>query len=472
MNTAQYRLAKYYLDRLLAADTAFRRGQASSADSARLLNQDWAQIAHWQAWAAANSAHQVAARLCAAYPQAGAEILITRQTPQERIAWLEAGLAAARATGDARAEAVCLFRMAWAIHKQATLERAEQVVREALAQAEAVGDALLTGQSLHLLGEITVRRGDFVQAELMHERSLDLLQSVDAQAALADVYFSLSENAYFRGEYARARDYTLHCYRIHTALGLNPAMNNNLNCLGIFTAEAGDLDAGETYLRQSIALCRQSGAQSTLAHGLKSLAGFMILRNAFAQARIYADESLQIAQAIGEDWLIPDILIFQGRIHMRTGDLVAAQRDTAMAVTIARETGYRLTLVEALINLADVQIAANQLEQAHAALREGLTGAIQTGTVIHILYGVFVAAKVWHTRGFARRAAEWVGLLQRCPGVEYAVRSELPGLCAQLRGQLGAQPYAAAIERGGALRLHEEVASLQAELAIASRFEL
>ncbi len=83
-----YRLAKYYLGRLRAADLAYRRGHTNAGESLSLLNQDWAQIAQWQSWAASQKLKPEIAQLCAAFPQAGAEVLITRQTPQERIHWL------------------------------------------------------------------------------------------------------------------------------------------------------------------------------------------------------------------------------------------------------------------------------------------------------------------------------------------------------------------------------------------------
>lgn len=456
LDAPRYRLAKYYLGRLRTADTSYRRGQASSSDSLTLLSQDWAQIAQWQAWAAAcTTQDQEVARLCAAYPQAGADVLITRQTPQERIRWLEDGLRAARAIGDLHAEAACLFRMAWAIHKQALLEAAEQTAQAALACAEALHHTMLIGQCLHLLGEIAVRRGHFEQAEQLHLRSLKLLQALDAQATLADIYFSLSENAYYQGDFAQARDYAHQCYQIHMALGLNPATNNNLTCLGIFSAEAGDLDGGEAYVRQSIELCQRSGAQNTLAHALKSLAGFMIIRHNWQQARSHIDESLQIAQSIGEAWLIPDILIFSGRIYARTGNHTAAQRDASQALRIARETGYQLTLVEALINMADVLLADKQIEQAQVALNEGLSLALHNQVPVPMLYGLFVAAQIGLLTGHAETAAKYVGLLLQHPGTECAVRRELPTLCAQIEAQLGSQALAQVLEHGRGIRLED-----------------
>src|SRR5581483_6473380 len=145
---------------------------------------------HWQAWAAAQSPRdQQAAQLCAGYAQEGADILPTRQPPHERVAWLEAGLAAARAIGDARAMAACLLGLAWAIYKT-EMDRAEDVARQALAQSKLIRDTLLIGQSLHLLGEIAMRRAALDDAERLFLKSVALLQSIDALAPLADVCFS------------------------------------------------------------------------------------------------------------------------------------------------------------------------------------------------------------------------------------------------------------------------------------------
>ena len=169
----------------------------------------------------------------------------------------------------------------------------------------------------------------------------------------------------------------------------------------------------------------------------------------------YIDESLQIAQSIGEAWLIPDILIFSGRIYARTGDHTAAQRDASQALSIARETGYQLTLVEALVNMADVLLTDEQIEQAQAHLQEGLSLALHSQVPVPMLYGLFVAARIWLLTGHAERAAHYVGLLLQHPGTECAVRSELPGLCAQLEAQLGAQALAQAIEHGRAMKLED-----------------
>src|SRR5699024_6568028 len=159
--------------------------------------------------------------------------------------------------------------------KQMHLDEAECVAREALALVDDLRDTYLTGQITHLLGEIMLRRGAMDDAEQLHVRSIALLEAAEAHSALAEVYFSLSEIPYIRGEFERARDYALRCHRLYLEHGLNQTSNNSLAWLGVLTVESDELEEGERYVRQSIAMCRAMGAQSTLAHALYILSGLM-----------------------------------------------------------------------------------------------------------------------------------------------------------------------------------------------------
>ena len=350
VQTIRQRLARHYLNELQVASAAFGSGHDHSAYGLARFDREWPQIKHWQSWSAAHSEQDLeAAGLCAHFPPAGAELLALRQTPQERIAWLTAGRQAARAIGDRASEAACLLLMAWALHKQADIDEANAMGLEALALAQAIGDRLVTGRSLHLLGEIAVRRGQFEEAQRLHTRGLDLLRAAGDQAHLAEVYFSLSELAYLQGDFAAARVFAEQSHALYVALGLSPTTNNNLTWLGLTTAETGDLAGGERYIRQSIALCRATGAQSTLAHGLYILSSVMRLQEDYPQAQVLIAESLQIAQTIDEEWLIPYILLQRADLLGLLGDPLGAERDIDQAVDMVRASGYRLALSTALI---------------------------------------------------------------------------------------------------------------------------
>jgi len=219
------------------------------------------------------------------------------------------------------------------------------------------------------------------------------------------------------------------------------------------TIEAGDFDGGEQYVRQSEALCRAGGARSTLAHTLSALCELMIIRKDAAQARAYAQEALKIAQDIDEAWLIPFLLVHSGAIHALTGNYEAAQRDTSQALKLVRASGNRSAQIYVLMHLAEFQIAGGALEAASAALSESMRAAVQANNNRDIVYGVFVALKLWRRRGDALRAAEWAELLLNSRGVDYALRRDLSALRAELMGMLGADTFAAAAERGKKLEL-------------------
>ncbi|MGH2523779.1 MAG: NB-ARC domain-containing protein, partial [Anaerolineales bacterium] len=106
---AQQRYAEYYWVVLNAADELFLKGGEHVGRGLALFDLEWANIQAGQAWAAANPRrNDAAARLCSAYPDAGAYVLDLRLHPREKIHWLEAALASARHMGDRSMEGMHL----------------------------------------------------------------------------------------------------------------------------------------------------------------------------------------------------------------------------------------------------------------------------------------------------------------------------------------------------------------------------
>src|ERR1700694_2114717 len=102
LREAHFRWARHYLDVLGQPAALYQRGGDSARSSVEQFDREWPQIRARQAWAAANAeAWQAAAELCAVYGTSGssgtgAPLRDLRQSPLERIAWLEAGVGAAR----------------------------------------------------------------------------------------------------------------------------------------------------------------------------------------------------------------------------------------------------------------------------------------------------------------------------------------------------------------------------------------
>jgi len=104
------------------------------------------------------------------------------------------------------------------------------------------------------------------------------------------------------------------------------------------------------------------------------------------------------------------------------------------------------------------------LPAGSTALYAGFEIAIQARNHRDIVYGMFVAIKLWCQSGNTTCAAEWTELLLNTPGVDSPERRELQSIRAELIGTLGAGAFAAA-ERGKTLDLQTVAEHIMLTLA-------
>ncbi len=463
LDRLQSRLAHYYLGRLRFADRTYKRGDSTAGLT--VFDQEWSQMKQAWAWSAAHvERNHEAARLCAAYAALGEDMLILRQTPQERIEWLTHGLAAARAIGDRRTEMICLFRMGWAIHKLSDLERAEAVTVEALAVATALHDTLYQARSTHLLGELAIRRGAYAQAEQYHQQSLRGLQAVNAPVHMAEVYFSLGELAMTRGEFSAALAYGEQCAAIQDTLGLI-ATSNNEGMVAYLLWANGDFKAGEARARGYVAACRAMGTHATLAYALYTLGQFALGDKRYTEALACFEEGTRIATTINETWLIPTIAYDRGQLYLRSGNLHAARREFEAVEAESRRTGYQISLALALMALAETDIALGVPERAAPRLAEGMRFAVN-GHRYDQTPGVFVAAQLWAAQGQPETAAAWLALLRATP-LDPLLRTHVDTFYTSLSTTLAPDLFDAATANGLRLEWDSVLAYILRELGAA-----
>ena len=151
--TAWQRHAAHYEAVALAADDLYLQGGSGLLQGLGLFDLEWGNIQAGQAWAAAGAAEdEAAARLCSAYPDAGAHCLDLRQHPRERIRWREAALAAARRLGDRAAEGAHLGNLGNAYAALGEARRAIAYYEQQLVITREIGDRGGEGSALGNLG--------------------------------------------------------------------------------------------------------------------------------------------------------------------------------------------------------------------------------------------------------------------------------------------------------------------------------
>ncbi|HEX2623277.1 MAG TPA: hypothetical protein VHL11_24120, partial [Phototrophicaceae bacterium] len=175
LKTAQYRLARHYLNKLRIADTAVRRGQASTAYGLTLFDQEWEQIRLWQGWTARHEhGDQERMELCKEFPLAGLEILANRNNAMDQADWLVTALEAAQQLSDHEAERTLCYELLMTYYRLGNPEKIEYFASQLLQLGEAAKDSLFIERAWFGFGLVAEERGMFVEAESYYQRALQL----------------------------------------------------------------------------------------------------------------------------------------------------------------------------------------------------------------------------------------------------------------------------------------------------------
>jgi tetratricopeptide (TPR) repeat protein len=460
------RLAQYYLDKLRAAAAAFQLGYDNSAYGLSVFDQDWAQIKQWQAWSAAGAQQDSrAAGLCAEYPQAGAELLLLRQLPQERIEWLTAGLQAAQLPINRKHEVTLLYQLGFAYLEQAALLNAADYTTQALNLARARRDRLYVGRSLSLLGEIKRALGDMVAAQACFEESLAVFQQLGNRRYIGQAYRGLGLLAWQRSDWPRARDYHAQHLAIATELGLEVDVCDALISLSLPTWMLGDQATALAYIQQCVARSRAIGYHRDLASSLHTLGQLEQTQGKLAEARPHLEEAIAICRRTGILMNLPSYLESLGFLLYALHDYTAALNSLQEGLTLARAQGSRLAIGNILCELANVYRALGDLDRARQSLREGLSIARDAGISLMKIHLMIAAIRLWREMGQAERAAEWLGLLPKAPGIASEEQADLQQQRDGLEREIGPARLSAALERGQTLDLDRVISSLLDELS-------
>ena len=210
LSTAQFRLARHYVDVMRRANAAIQRGHGNRAYWYNRIEQDWGQIRHWQTWSAeASEADREHSQVCLDFSIQGLEILRVRQSPPERIAWLRQALEVAQRIDDGAAERTILHELGHTYFLIGEGDEAEQTAQHLLEIAEASKDDFNIGRAWYVLGQVGIFRGTLDVAEDAFRKSVVLLERAEAEAELGRAFQGMGRTAMYRGDNQSAYDYFL-----------------------------------------------------------------------------------------------------------------------------------------------------------------------------------------------------------------------------------------------------------------------
>jgi non-specific serine/threonine protein kinase len=232
---------------------------------------------------------------------------------------------------------------------------------------------------------------------------------------------------------------------------------------GRFAQQLGDGVAAETYLKESLDICREAGDRAGVAIALSCQGHVEFDRGNLSGARSLFEQSLAIRREVGEPYDLSFPLYSLGLVATYTGNLVAAKAYLEECLAIRREIGDRYGAAFTLGILGDIALILGDYATAHSLFRENLLTVVEIGERNEIVSFVERFARLAIAQSDFRRAATFLGAASAFrekmgTPLPRAVHEQFDEDAARGRRVLGEDAYAAEFARGRAMTLDEAVA--------------
>jgi tetratricopeptide (TPR) repeat protein len=291
--------ARHYQEVLSAADDLYLRGGDEVLRGLGLFDLEQTNIEAGYAWAAEQAgSNEVAAELCIAYPNAGADVLDLRQHPRERIRWLESMLAAARRLNKQDAECSALGNLGIIYKNLGQTRLAIKFHKQDLTIRREIGDRRGEGNALGNLGAAYLSLGEPRRAIEFLEQVLKITQETGDRRTEVFTLGNLGAAYVFLGEPRRAIEFLEQVLKITQETGDRRAESAVLANLGVAYAGLGEPHQAIEFFEQQLAITREIGDRRGEGMALWNMALALSQLKEHAQAIACAEAALVIREQI------------------------------------------------------------------------------------------------------------------------------------------------------------------------------
>jgi tetratricopeptide (TPR) repeat protein len=324
----------------------------------------------------------------------------------------------------------------------------------------------------------------------LYHKALKLAQEINDLSAEADIVLQMSQTQQRLGEYGAAKDGLEKALILYEKLD-NSAAQAMTGCdLGRLYDMLGVDERALTCYEYSLAIARQHGFADVIAAALLAIGDLALKRRAFSSARQYyqecsrivtrlddhqklsnisnsmalvllftgdigeaqteAERSLQLAEASHDTFAVSFALSCLCNITQHQGDDSAYETYVERLLTLARQSGARPRLSEAMMHKAMAHLRAGAFDEAATLLHEALTLANQIQAALAQQIGVRCAVYMAALRADDRQAAKWSAAVHR-QWIEAVIPfNYLDKALASVEQRLGTQEYQRLAAEGAA----------------------
>lgn len=282
---------------------------------------------------------------------------------------------------------------------QGDFTAAESSARQALSGSE--GDTLTSAHCHHALGCITHTRGEYALAASHYEQALAQRERLHDLIGSYYSSLSLAWAELMRDNPEGARERARQAYRFCQRAGHLGGMLAVHVCAGDIAAREDRLADAETSYRQALMVEDYVRHPQHRAAALVKLGAVYVKWNKLDLALEALEESLELAQLVGDVRIIINGRLELARLLRCRGDLARAKSELQLALAQARDLNSGHQLAALLIELARVALAANE-----AGMAVRIAGVLQSADL-----GNF--------------KEEWSALLKTLPDAELSAGEKL-----------------------------------------------
>ena len=294
---------------------------------------------------------------------------------RDTVSWLatgNAGLAAAEAAGDDRAQAAMHQTLGQARWSAGRHDLALAAYQRGVDAAQRSGWLVGAAYGLHNVGLVQAQRGRTDEAFELYRRALTFGDGKEFDHIRAVTLNDLGTLCSEQGRLTDAASYFADALRINQGAARRPSAMANRGNLGMVLRQLGEYDVAREHFDVVLEHARRTGSPTGQMAMLDELSRLHGQRGEWSAAVADADEALRLAREFADPRSEAGILNTLGSALLGSRAITDARGRFTDALELSRRMQLRYFEAQASIGLAEALVVDGDVEGARELAREGL----------------------------------------------------------------------------------------------------
>jgi tetratricopeptide (TPR) repeat protein/predicted Ser/Thr protein kinase len=253
-----------------------------------------------------------------------------------------------------------LFQLGSVALKQNKGSEAKQFATQALELAQANKMETMIARGHIELGYVGFLTADYASAEHDFQQGLDYAQKFGARLNEARAQLSLASLYEQTGEPDKALPYQEQALAFYRSGGYRTETNQALNLRARLYRQKGDFKSALQTFEEQLNFAQQGTDQAQMAAAHMSIGNLLSDQEKYAEALPHFEKSYEINSSLKNQLNLGYASLNRGMAHWRLGHRDEATRDLKQASEIAKRDDSNFKTLQALISLAEAQIALSE----------------------------------------------------------------------------------------------------------------